>query len=86
MKKLVDEVDRLWDKGTITTDDLDGNLGVPGVELGINANDNREWMWGIPKKENKDKDNNKDNTSDDNGDDDDAVLKWSRSVCRTITE
>jgi hypothetical protein len=76
VKKLVVEMDCSWDMGTFATDDLDGNLGIPGLDLGVNADGNREWMWEIPKKEYKDKDNDSDDTGDDDGDDD-AVLKWS---------
>jgi hypothetical protein len=76
VKKLVVEVDCSWDAGTLSADYLDGDLGISGVELGMNADGNREWMWEIPKKEDKNKDKDSDDMDDDDGDDD-AVLKCS---------
>jgi hypothetical protein len=80
IKRLVVEVDCSWDAGTLSSDYLDRDLGITGVELGVNADGNREWLWEVPKKKNKDEDND----NDDDTDGDDAVLKCSWSVCSGI--
>ena len=82
VKRLVVEVDCSWDAGTLSSDYLNGDLGITGVELGVNADGNREWLWEAPKKEDKDKDNESDDTDggdddEEEEDDDDAVLKCS---------
>ncbi len=69
-------MDCSWDAGTFPTHDLNEDLAIYAVKLGVNADDNREWMWEIPKKEEKDKYKDSDDTDDDDGDDD-AVLKCS---------
>ena len=82
IKRLVVEVDCPCYDGKLSFDYFDRDLGITGVELGVNADGNREWLWKVPKKEDKDKDNESDDT--DGGDDDeeeedadDAVLKCS---------
>ncbi len=82
-KRLVVEVDCSWDAGTLSSDYLERDLGITGVELGVNADGNREWLWEVPKKKNKDEDNDSEDTDGDNGDDD-AVLKYSGSGCSGI--
>lgn len=81
VKRLVVEVDCSWDAGTLSSDYLNRDLGITGVDLGVKANGNREWLWEVPKKEYKGNDNESDDTDggddDDADDEDDAVLKCS---------
>jgi hypothetical protein len=74
VKRLVVELDCSWDAGTFSADYLDRDLGISGVDLGINTDDNREWMWEVPKKKVEDKDNDHDDMDDG---DDYTALKFS---------